>query len=179
MMSIILISSSLYSIFLPQQRMLRQTMVISWLLMPWLQTWSGHHQPKYWPNKIGRFSSSLRVNFDNLYHTRFTEWHQINSLAQGCSNPSADALELLQSWAKPSKYKTYLLIFQTTLHLEDKKFMSRDILPKPALWELNCHLRVVSNAIHSSGHIFKWVNSQLEDRSWIRGPSLSWGLTLT
>ena len=154
-------------------------MVISWLLMPWLQTWPGHHRPWYSPSKIVVLLSSLRVNFDNLYHTRITEWYQIDNLAQDCSYSSANALELLQSCAKPSKYKTYLLIFQTTLYLEDKKVKSRDILPKPAFWELNCHLRVVSNAIHSSGHIFKWVNSQLEDRSWIRGPSLSWGLTLT
>ena len=39
---------------------------ISWLLMPWLLTSTGHQQPWYWLNRIGRFLSYLRKDFNYL-----------------------------------------------------------------------------------------------------------------
>ena len=37
---------------------------ISWLLMPWLLTSPGHHQPWYWLRRKGRFLSYLRKDFN-------------------------------------------------------------------------------------------------------------------
>ena len=45
------------------------TRSISWLLMPWLLTSTGHQQPWYWLHRICQSSFYLRKNFKYLCHT--------------------------------------------------------------------------------------------------------------
>ena len=51
------------------------TRSISWLLMPWLLTSSGHQQPWYWLCRKGRLLSYFRKEFNYLRHIQ--GWVQI------------------------------------------------------------------------------------------------------
>ena len=53
------------------------TRSISWLLMPWLLTSTGHQQPWYWLCRIGRFLSYLRKDFNYLRHISVEKWHKM------------------------------------------------------------------------------------------------------
>ena len=56
------------------QSYLRFSRSISWLLMPWLLTSSGHQQPWYW---LGRFLPYLRKDFNYLRRTNVEKWHKM------------------------------------------------------------------------------------------------------
>ena len=51
------------------QSILCQNRWISYLMMPWLLVWRGHHQPWYLTIKIRKFLSSKKVNFSNMPHS--------------------------------------------------------------------------------------------------------------
>ena len=53
------------------------TRSISWLLMFWLLTSPGHHEPWYWLCRIGRFLSHLRKDFNYLRRINVEKWHKM------------------------------------------------------------------------------------------------------
>ena len=53
------------------------TRSISWLLMPWLLTSSGHQQQWYWLCRIGRFLSYLRKDLNYLCRINVEKWHKM------------------------------------------------------------------------------------------------------
>ena len=53
------------------------TRSISWLLMPWLTSSSGHQQPWYWLYRISRSFSCLRKDFKYFCYINVEKWHKM------------------------------------------------------------------------------------------------------
>ena len=59
------------------QSYLGLTRSISWLLMPWLLTSTGHQQLWYWLCRKSSFLSYLRKDFNYLRRINMEKWHQM------------------------------------------------------------------------------------------------------